>query len=43
MKRRRTSGMDSVMKGNTGEFYALAEIKPTRMDGGTNGTEHTDI
>jgi hypothetical protein len=27
MKQRRTkSGMDSVMKGNTGEFYALAEL-----------------
>jgi hypothetical protein len=44
MKQRRTkSGMDSVMKGNTGEFYALAELRPSRMDGGANGTEYSYI
>jgi len=38
MKQPRTkSGIDTVMKGNTGEF------KPTRMGGGANGTEHADI
>ena len=25
-RRRKTSGMNSIMKGNTGEFYALAEL-----------------